>query len=255
MKTDSFQILLPQEQHHVYTISQLKQAITDNPQAVMNYIMYRGEENEAARRDLKDTRKELIQLCRPKPSRAFEQRIMKQEQKATVVAELPNTKDSIEPFGFVIVTSVMFLITFSNIVYGISPWSTQFELIRKNCLTGPIWHWIIPFSFILFLFTVGYSQSSLYRIIPPADNQKDNTRLGIKRRAARFAVKQPYPLGYLIDRERGGYYALFSCLPIMSETRELDHVSQDGILCKCIRHPSQLDTFMLLSLYHLAEGR
>lgn len=194
MATNPSQIPLSHELHHVDNLSRLKQAMTDNPQAVMDYIMRLRGESEAARRDLNDTKKELMRIHRPKSSRTFEQRTMEQEQKETIVAELPSTRGVLEPLSFVIVVSFFFLITFSNILYGIPPWSPQFELIRKNCLTATMWHWIIPFSFILFLFTIGCMQSYSYTKISPTDNQKDNSRLGIKKRAAQFASGRPYPL-------------------------------------------------------------
>jgi hypothetical protein len=60
-----------------------------------------------------------------------------------------------------------------------------------------MWHWIIPFSFTLFLFTVGCVQGYSYTVLSQADNQKDDSMLGIKRCAAQFARKTLCPLGYM----------------------------------------------------------
>jgi len=81
MVTAPSRILLLQEQHHVDNIAQLHQTMTENPQAVMDYIMYLRRENEAARQDLNDTQEKLMQTRFLKSSRTFEHRITEEEQK------------------------------------------------------------------------------------------------------------------------------------------------------------------------------
>lgn len=201
MATSLPQIALPKELHHVDNIAQLNQAMTANPQAVIDYIMYLRGENEVAQRALNDTQKELMQISCPKSSRTFEQRNMKHEQKENIATEFLNTGDLGPLVLITISASACFLPAFSNILYGILPWSSQFELIRNNCFTATMSHWITPFSFILLLFIVGYLQGFSHTKIFPTDNQKDNSRFGIKRRVAQFASNPPYPLGYLNDSE------------------------------------------------------
>jgi hypothetical protein len=189
MAIDPSQIPLPREQHQIDNLAQGNQAITDEPQAVMDYILHLRKASET----LNDIQQRHIR--KQKPFRDIELRNKKEEQKKEIEDQLPSDWEALETLGLVIAASFLFVMMFSNIVHGIPPWSPQFALIRKNCLTE-MWHWIIPSGFILFWAIAGYARGHPCTKLPRSDIKKDNSSFGIKRRVAQFPVK--FPLDDLI---------------------------------------------------------
>ena len=113
-------------------------------------------------------------------------------------------------------TAVIFIVTFSNVTDEIWPWNSGFELIRKDGITAPLWHCIVP----SILFTVTWSNGSVlgYRIASSrisTYDEKSRAASGIRESVAAL-VNILYPLQRMRHRdnnfneERLGYTQQFA---------------------------------------------
>jgi hypothetical protein len=206
MASDFPQIISPAELHRLGDISQLDdtmfgRTMFDNPHAVIDYILSVREDPQ----QLDDIQKKIAQVSERR------QAAKKRRQEREAKEDIEDGLDSSTGQVFVvatgsIVTSGMAVVFFSSMFHGIPPWSSEFELIRKNCLTAK-WHCILPFSFIVIPFCVGCVQGYQRTKVSLADTEKDNSRLGIKRRLAQIPFRSFLGPPAGVQDEKKPYFA------------------------------------------------
>jgi hypothetical protein len=122
MTADFSHIVTPIEKYYIDDILQLNQAMPDNPQAVIGYIMSLRDD----RHKLNETKKKETRIR--ERSRALKEQNKKHDRKRRVVESFPGISDIL--FG----PSICFVMMFSAIQYEILPWSPKFQLIAKDRL-------------------------------------------------------------------------------------------------------------------------
>ncbi len=140
MTTEFPQVVPPIEKHHIDDISQLNRAMTDNPQAVMDYVTSlhkdRHKLNEIEKKEAR-TREQ---------SRALKEQDKERDRKRRVSESLPAISNILLVAAIMFGQSSCFVLLFSSIPYGILPWSPQFQFIAKalayplRVLSGPVHH-------------------------------------------------------------------------------------------------------------------
>ena len=159
-------------------IYKLNDAMYDDPHPIIHYILSIREDPQK----LDDVQKKIERICARRQE--IEERKAKRQRRKEIEDEF-SFKSRIGLSFMVYILAVfaiaLAVVTFSNVLHGIPPWSPEFRLIRKNCLAAK-WHPFLLFSFIFASFIVGAVQGYAYTKLSVADIEKDSSKLGIARR-------------------------------------------------------------------------